>query len=229
MVKSRDVSVRQACRVVSLDRKTYHYEPRLKRDDERLKGLLINKAHQYPRYGFKKLFGLLRQEGHGFNHKRVHRLYCELKLNLKRCPKKRLAGRTKQTLNQPQRLNQCWSLDYMSDALMHGRRFRTANVIDDCNREGLSVLASTSLPAVRITTWLDDIAAWRGYPNHIRVDNGPENISSHFQKWAKQHDIDILYIQPGKPAQNGYIERFNRSWDTGCLFISFYQGGTTTH
>ena len=217
MVQVKGVSVSQACRVIGLDRKSYRYEPKLKKDDEMIKRLLQEKARQYPRYGFKKIFGLLRQEGLAFNHKRAHRIYCELKLNLKRKPKKRLAPRTKQTLHQPAQLNESWSLDYMSDAFMHGRRFRTANVIDDCNREGLSILASTSLPSTRITQWLDNIAAWRDYPNKIRVDNGPENISSHFQKWAKKHNIEIIYIQPGKPAQNGYIERFNRSYREAIL------------
>jgi putative transposase len=217
LVIQKKISVHQACRVASLNRKNYHYQPKLKQGDEMIKKLLTDKARQYPRYGFKKLFRLIRLSGHTFNHKRVHRLYCELNLNLKRRPKKRLAPRSKQVLQQPKQLNQSWSLDYMSDALMQGRRFRTANVIDDCNREGLSILASLSLPATRITRWLDDIAAWRGYPKTIRVDNGPENLAKQFQGWAKQHDIKINYIQPGKPAQNGYIERFNRSYREAVL------------
>lgn len=182
-----------------------------------IKALLLEHAYQYPRYGFKKLFGLMRLDGHEFNHKRVYRVYCELKLNLKRKPKKRLAPRTKKVLRQPVTLNDSWSLDYMSDALTFGQRFRTANVIDDCNREALSILASTSLQSTRITRWLDNIAAWRGYPKRIRVDNGPENISKHFQQWACEHGIDIIYIQPGKPAQNAYIERFNRTYREAIL------------
>lgn len=152
-----------------------------------------------------------------FNHKRVYRNYCELKLNLKRRPKKRLAPRTLQTLIQPEQLNKCWSLDYMGDALMTGRQFRTANVIDDCNREGLGISVSFSLPSRRITKWLDRIAAVRGYPDSIRVDNGPENVSHFFQEWAQKHNIEIKFIQPGKPAQNGYIERFNRSYREAIL------------
>ena len=85
------------------------------------------------------------------------------------------------------------------------------------NREALSILASTSLPSRRITRWLDNIAFWRGYPKAIRVDNGPENIAKHFQAWAKDHGIEVNYIQPGKPAQNGYIERFNRSYREAIL------------
>lgn len=206
-----------------LDRKNYNYEPKCKKEDGLIKALLKALSTQYPRYGFKKLFGLIRQEGHSFNHKRVYRIYCELKLNLKRKPKKRLAPRTAQTLEQPMSLNECWSLDFMSDALINGRAFRTVNVIDDCNREGLGIQVSFSLPSRRVTRWLDDIACWRGYPKAIRVDNGPENVAHHFQEWANQHGIKMKYIQPGKPAQNGYIERFNRSYREAILDMYLFK------
>lgn len=185
--------------------------------------MLKQLALEYPRYGFKKLFMILRDDGLQANHKRVHRLYRELKLHIRRKPKKRLAPRTKETLVVPEQLNDCWSLDYMSDALLGGRRFRTANVIDDSNREGLGILAAVSLPARRITRWLDQLADRRGYPRRIRVDNGPENISRHFQAWAKQHGIEVHYIQPGKPAQNAYIERFNRTYREAVLDMYLFK------
>lgn len=188
-----------------------------------IKTTLQRLARKYPRYGFKKVFNLIRAQGLAYNHKRVHRLYCELKLHVRVKPKKRLAPRTKVTLVQPRQLNHCWSLDYMSDALDNGRRFRTANVIDDCNREGIGILAAYSLPAMRITQWLERLAAHRGYPTHIRVDNGPENVSKHFVNWATQHNIKVDYIQPGKPAQNGYIERFNRSYREAVLDMFLFQ------
>lgn len=121
------------------------------------------------------------------------------------------------TLVQPKKANDIWSLDYMSDALLDGRRFRTANVIDDYRRECLGIHVSFSLPAIKITQWLDGIAEQRGYPSAIRVDNGPENISGCFKKWAQTHGIQILFIQPGKPAQNAYIERFNRTYRDAVL------------
>jgi putative transposase len=218
LVDERGVSIRRACRVINIDCKTYRYQPKHSRENELIGDTLKSLSVKYPRYGFKKLFGLMRADGMTYNHKRVHRIYVEKGLNMKIKPKKRLAPRTKQHLLPRRRLNQCWSLDYMSDSLVHGRCFRTANVIDDCNREGLGILASVSLPSRRITRWLDQLAECRGgYPDAIRVDNGPENISKHFQQWAKQHDISILYIQPGKPAQNGYIERFNRSYREAVL------------
>ena len=144
-------------------------------------------------------------------------------IELKIKPKKRLAARTPIKLEQPSAINQCWSLDFMSDALINGRRMRTANVIDDCNREALGILVAFSLTSKRITRWLDQLALSRGYPNRIRVDNGPENIAHHFQNWAKEHNITIQYIQPGKPAQNAYIERFNRSYREAVLDRYLFQ------
>lgn len=214
--------INRACRVMNIDRKTYRYESKKKQGDEMIKALLKSYAAQYPRYGFQKMFDLIRLKGHIFNHKRVYRLYTELGLNLRIKPKKRLDPRIKIALIEPRQLNECWSLDFMSDALLNGRRIRTANVIDDCNREALGILVSFSLPAQKITRWLDNVAYSRGYPQRIRVDNGPENISHHFQDWAKSHGIIIQYIQPGKPAQNAYIERFNRSYREGVLDLYLF-------
>jgi len=202
---------------MNMDRKGYYYESTLKAQDLKIKTALKELAERYPEYGFKKLYGLLPKEAGRCNHKRVHRLYCELGLNLKRKPKKRLAPRTPETLEQPRYLNECWSLDFMSDALIHGRRFRTLNVLDDCNREGLGIKVAFSLPAQQVIHFLNGILADRGKPEMIRVDNGPENISTCFQTWAKEKQIKIRYIQPGKTAQNGYIERFNRSYREAIL------------
>jgi putative transposase len=217
------VPINQACRVANIDRKTYRYQPKRKQGDQIIEDLLKTYSAQYPTYGFQKLFNLIRLKNYSFNHKRVYRIYRDLSLNLKIKPKKRLAPRTKMTLLQPENINQCWSLDYMSDALMDGRRIRTANLIDDCNREALGILVSFSLTSKRITRWLDQLALSRGYPNRIRVDNGPENISHHFQNWAISHGIFIQYIQPGKPAQNAYIERFNRSYREAVLDMYLFQ------
>jgi len=182
-----------------------------------IKTLLLEYANAHPNYGFRSLFGLLRGLGHRWNHKRVRRIYCALKLNLKRKPKKRLAPRTAQKLSVPTKPNHIWSLDYMSDSLAFGRRFRVANVIDDHRRECLGIDIQFSLPSSQITCWLDRIAELRGYPNVIRVDNGPENIAKHLKAWAARHDISVLYIQPGSPSQNAYIERFNRSYREAIL------------
>ena len=220
---ARDVSITQACRIAGIDRKAYRYQPKKKSSDSMIEELLKAFSAQHPRYGFGKLFNLIRHKGYSFNHKRVYRIYCHLRLNLKIKPKKRLASRTKIKLEWPNKINQCWSLDFMSDALTNGRRIRTANVIDDCNRGGLGILISHCLPAKRITQWLDRLAIKRGYPDRIRVDNGPENISRQFQKWATSHNIFIQYIQPGKPAQNAFIERFNRTYREAVLDMYLFK------
>jgi putative transposase len=193
-------------------------------DDSQIKQELLALAEQHKRYGFWKLYPLLKRQGFGWNNKRVYRVYCELKLNLRKRPKKRLPSREKIALVQPLQTNTCWSLDYMSDALMTGRRFRTVNVLDDCNREALGIRASFSLPSERVTEFLDEIAAKRGYPNQLRVDNGPENISIVMVQWAQKHNVTIQYIQPGKPAQNAYIERFNRTYREEVLDMNLFYG-----
>ena len=223
LIATHGVPVSQACRATAIDRKTFGYQPKKRTGDAMIEDLLKSYSAQHPTYGFVKLFNLIRQKDYLFNHKRVYRIYCGLRLNLKIKPKKRLAPRTKIKLKQPENMNQCWSLDFMSDALINGRRIRTANVIDDCNREALGILASFSLTSKRITRWLDQLALSRGYPNRIRVDNGPENISHHFQDWAKQRNIYIQYIQPGKPAQNAYIERFNRTYREAVLDMYLFR------
>lgn len=168
----KKISISRACRVMMIDRKTYHYHAAVKSQDELIKDLLGELSKLHPRYGFKKLFYLIRQQGYVMNHKRVYRVYCELKLNLKRKIKKRLPTRSAIKLTQPMMRNKCWSLDFMSDALMTGKRIRTVNVIDDFNRECLGINIAFSLPARCVTKWLDQIVAIQGYPDIIRVDNG---------------------------------------------------------
>ena len=135
-----------------------------------------------------------------------------MKLNLRVKPKKRLPTRAPKPLAVPSAANISWSLDFMSDSLSNGRAFRTLNVIDDFNREGLWIEVDTSLPAERLVRVLDMLALWRGYPQQIRIDNGPELISKKLNAWADDHHVELAFIQPGKPAQNAYIERFNRTY-----------------
>lgn len=182
-----------------------------------IKSSLREYASLYPTYGFESLFGLLRNKGYRWNHKRVRRIYCELGLNLKRKPKKRLAPRTAKQLVVPSQPNKTWSIDFMHDVLVGGRRFRTMNVIDDHRRECLGIKIGFSMPSRIATDHLDRIAERRGYPNQIRLDNGPEHISKHFAEWAKSHRVELMFIQPGKPAQNAYIERFNRTYREAIL------------
>jgi putative transposase len=211
MLEQPGVSQRRACRVVGMSRSVWTYQPKRAADSE-IATKLRELADQYPRWGFKKLYHALRHAGHAWNHKRVHRVYRVLKLHLRVKRGKRLPRRTPLPLAQPRHPNECWSMDFMSDALESGRRFRTLNIIDDFNREALAIEVDTSLPALRVTRTLDQIALWRGYPQRIRVDNGPEFISATLRDWADQHQVQLDFIQPGCPAQNAFIERFNRTF-----------------
>jgi len=179
--------------------------------------LLLKLANKHKRWGFGLMFSWLKNNGYRYNHKRVYRIYCELKLNLRIKPRKRLPRREARKLEQPCAANFSWSMDFMSDSLSNGKKFRTLNVIDDFNRESLAIEIDYSLTSHRVTRVLDNIAIYRGYPKCIRVDNGPEFVSQTLNDWAKEHDVSIIYIQPGKPAQNAYIERFNRTYREDIL------------
>ena len=174
-------------------------------------------AEKHIRWGFDKMRDAIKAQGYKWNHKRIRRVYCELALNLRIKPKKRLPTREKHVLAQPTKPNHCWSIDFMSDALLMGQKFRTFNVLDDFNRQALGILVSKNTPAQCVINYLDFVAESRGYPAIIRVDNGPEFIAKIFLQWAKKHQIEIRHIQPGKPAQNGFIERFNRTYREGVL------------
>ena len=134
-----------------------------------------------------------------------------MQLNIRRRAKKRLPARAKQTLFRPESINQVWSIDFMCDSLWDGRKFRLLNVMDDFNREVLAIEADTSLPALRVIRALENLKISRGLPKMIRVDNGPEFISDKFDGWCKKNDVLLVYIQPGKPTQNAFVERFNGS------------------
>lgn len=179
--------------------------------------VLLELTDHYPRYGFGKLFPILRRRGHRWNHKRVHRIYCELNLNLRRRGKKRLPSRNPAPLSVPKDINQCWSADFMSDALWCGQRFRTFNLVDDYNREALTIEVARSLTAERVVSALDYVATWRGYPQKLRVDNGPELTGIKLATWAERNGVILEFIKPGRPMQNGFIERFNRTYRTEVL------------
>ena len=141
----------------------------------------------------------------------MYRIYRELELNLRSKPRRRIRREYPGVLEVPTAENQVWSMDFMSDQLVSGKTFRTFNVIDDYNREGLGIEVDLSLPAARVIRTLDRIIEWRGKPSAIRCDNGPEYISQALVAWANAQQITMIYIQPGKPTQNAYIERFNRT------------------
>lgn len=166
---------------------------------------------RHPAIGLWQCHYRLRNRGKTWNHKRLRRVYQAMNLNIRRRAKKRLPERVQQPLSIPTSPNQMWSIDFMSDSLTDGRKFRLLNVMDDFNRESLALEVDTSLPARRVVRTLDSIIARRGKPSNLRCDNGPEFISHILEEWCKKHRITVQFIQPGKPMQNGYIERKNGS------------------
>ena len=194
----------------------YGYQPDMTKDDGVIAAIQAV-VERYPAYGFSKVFAMLRREGRPWNHKRVYRIYRELELNLRRKGKRRLPNRYPEPLAVPADMNQCWSMDFMCDSLFCGRRFRTFNVVDDYNREVLAIEVDLSLPSARVIRVLERIVAWRGYPEKLRMDNGPEFISTALAGWAEDHGVQLEFIKPGKPTQNSYVERFNRTYRTEVL------------
>lgn len=173
---------------------------------------LLRLTHRHPTWGFGLCYFHLRNvQGYDWNHKRIYRIYRELQLNLRIKPKRRIKRDKPNALRVPEAINEVWSVDFMHDALIDGRSFRTFNVLDDFNREGLGIEVDFSLTADRVVRSLDNIIAWRGKPEALRMDNGSEFLSHTFCKWAEVNNIELRFIQPGKPAQNAYIERFNRT------------------
>jgi putative transposase len=193
----------------------YYYKSQ--KDDTEVIEALQDLAFKHPTYGFRKLFAYIRRSGKQWNHKRFYRVYKLLKLNRRRKGKRRLPSRVKQPLVKQELINQSWSMDFMSDSMVGGRRFRTFNLIDDCTREVLAIEIDTSLSSKRIIRTLERVILDRGKPNIIRTDNGPEFTSKDLELWAKDNEIQIQFIQPGRPMQNGYIERFNRIYRESIL------------
>lgn len=218
-------STRQACEAYSISQSCYRYQARLSSENELIAEWLVRLTEEQADWGFGQCFLYLRNvEGFGWNHKRVYRIYRDLLLNLRIRPKRRLKRRAPEPLKQPIRPDQVWSMDFMHDQLADGRSFRIFNVIDDFKREGLAIEAGFSLPTLRVIRTLNQLLEWRSKPLAIRCDNGPEFISYEFVRWANKHQIRIEYIQPGKPQQNAYIERANRtirySWLSKHMFES---------
>lgn len=212
MVNEHKVSIRKACAAVKLPRSTKSYESQKKRMDDDLIERLQLLTEKHPSIGFWQCYYRIRKAGLNDNHKRMYRIYTQMKLNIRRRAKKRLPARVKQTLYQPELPNQVWSIDFMSDSLWDGRKFRTLNVIDDFNRQILAIEVDTSLPAMRVIRVLERLKESRQLPEMIRVDNGPEFISARLDVWCKENGIKLIFIRPGKPTENAYVERFNGSF-----------------
>lgn len=194
----------------------FYYKSKRK-DDSEVIDQLSALADLHQQWGFWMMYHRLRKLQYKWNHKRVYRVYTAMRLNMRNKRKKRLPARVKEPLLCPIYPNVTWSLDFMHDTLQNGKTIRTLNVIDDFNREVLSITIDTSLPSRRVIMELNKLVEWRGKPEKIRSDNGPEFIAEAVKKWCVDQQIEWQYIQPGKPTQNSLIERFNRTFRQDVL------------
>ena len=202
--------------MLNISKSSYYYIS-LAKDDLAIELQLLEKAKNHSEEGFWKAYNRIRSEGYLWNHKRVHRVYCSLGLPLRRKSKKRLPARVQHPLEVPDEPNHTWSMDFVTDVLENKRRFRAFNVMDDYNREALHIEIDFSLTSNRIVWVLNHLISKRVKPKKIRMDNGPEFIAKITNTWSEIHGIEFQYIQPGKPTQNAFIERFNGSYRRGVL------------
>lgn len=216
---SFEVSERHACELMGMAVSTYRY--RSERNDEDLREQLVGLAREKPRFGYRRLHVLLKRDGIKVNHKRVWRVYREAGLCVKRRKRKRLV-RVGVKASTPTAPNQEWALDFASDAIATGRKIRVLSVIDTFTRECLALEVDTSFASRRVTRVLEHIIGWRGLPESIRCDNGPELTSRHFLAWCIEHRVDLVHIQPGRPMQNGHIESFTGKLRDECLNASWF-------
>jgi putative transposase len=216
LCESFGMSERRACRAIGMNRSTMRYETR-REDPADLRGRLHELAQARPRFGYRRLHVLLRREGRVVNHKRIYRLYRQEGLTVRRRKRKRVARGRGPILLPPMRTNQRWSMDFMGDTLATGRTFRLLNIVDDFSRECVVIDAAASLPGTRVVRVLDELAEIRGLPETIVIDNGPEFTSRALDEWAYRRKVRLLFITPGRPIENAYVESFNGKFRDECL------------
>jgi len=209
------VSQRRACRVLNVERRRIDY--RSLKNDDALRTALRRLAAERRRFGYKRLAVMLSREGHVHNLKKIYRIYREEGLMVKRRKGRKRALGTRLPLPKPDSINQVWSLDFLSDALSDGRRFRVLGVMDQCSRECLTLVADTSIGGVRVARELDNLVARQGKPLCIISDNGTELTSRAVLMWAQEQGIEWHYITPGKPRENGFTESLNGRIRDECL------------
>ena len=216
VMKEFDLSLRRACRVLGFNRSSWHYQSRRVEP----KGLLTRLralASKRPRWGYRMLHLMLRREGHAINHKRVYRLYKMEGLAVRQKLRKRMAAIARTVLPAPSAPNERWSMDFVSDVTAAGRRFRIFAVVDDFTREVLTLVVDTSIGGLGVCRELALIAAVRGLPKLIVMDNGPEFTGKALDAWAYQVGVKLHFIRPGKPVENAYVESFNGKLRNECL------------
>jgi putative transposase len=211
------ISQRRACQLVGVSRTVVAYQPKDNSDNEALSARIGEIAAQRRRFGYRRIHALLRREGVEANHKRVYRLYQEAGLAVKRRRKRHGVAVEREVLNLPSAPNQVWSMDFVMDALSTGRRLKCLTIVDDYTKESVDLVVDHSIPGEYVTRVLDRVARFRGYPEAIRTDQGPEFTGKALDQWAYQNGVRLKLIEPGKPTQNAFIESFNGRFRDECL------------
>jgi putative transposase len=219
-LKNRRISERRACRLVGFSRSAAWYRPR-GRNDAALRARLRKLAEEYPRYGYPTLHGMLRFEGLVTNPKRTYRLYREEGLQIRTKRRKKLV-RPRIPMAVPDRANERWSMDFVSDQLATGRRLRVLNVVDDFTRECVLQVVDFSISGERVARAFDQLAVSRPLPAVLVCDNGPEFSSKAMFFWARTQGVRLHFIQPGKPTQNAFVESFNGKFRDYCLNLHWF-------
>ena len=222
-----DISIRHSCRVLGLRRQTYHRRKRGHRPeevDQAIAALLHQVTKRFVAWGFWMVFHYLRKQGYTWNHKRIYRIWKAKGLNLRLPPKRPKIRRIYQDLLAPDQVNQGWAMDFLSDWVVgpQQEKVRVINIMDECSRKALWTEAFSSISARTLIKVLDQVVEYRGYPAYIRCDNGPEFISNQLKQWAAKHQVELRFIQPGKPTQNGLIERLNGTLRRECLNLEWF-------
>ncbi len=223
--KKYNSGVNRCCQVLNISRSSIYYESKL--NDTEIISKFEELVKSHPNRGFENYYHRIRREGYKWAWSRLLRVYRSMGLVRRQKRRHRLPEGMRKPLEQPKALNEVWSMDFMSDSLEDGRTLRVLNIIDDCNRECLCTQGSISYPTLRVLRRLEELKEEVGTPQYIRTDNGPEFISKAYINWCEKNDIQRVYSEPGKPMQNGYIERFNRTFREDVLdaylFSSFRQ------
>lgn len=209
-------SIRKSCILVGLSRASYDYRPRA-RDEAELRERIRELAHRRKRFGCPRIHLMLRRDGLIINHKRTERIYREEGLSLRKRKRRKTAAMERVVLPAPERPNERWSMDFVSDRLVTGRRFRALVIVDDYTRECPAIEVDTSLGGRRVVSVLERLGEIRGLPEAITVDNGPEFAGKALDEWAYRHNVKLNFIRPGKPIENAYVESLNGRLRDECL------------
>ena len=220
-IQSFGLSQRRASGLIGLNRNTLRHEPKQDKDGD-LRRRMKELAEQRRRFGCRRLHVLLKREGLVDNHKRSERIYRQEKLALRIRRRKKLASQGRIEISKAGRANELWAMDFLHDVLYNGRKLRFLPIIDTYTKECFRIEVDTSIGGKRVCTFLNQIAAVRGLPENIVVDNGPEFISNALDAWAYERGVKLHFIRPGKPVDNAYMESFNGKFRDECLNLHWF-------